>query len=162
MTDGINPKDEIGQTKLPLGLIPPVALIEAALAHFEGNQKYGPFNWRDNRVIASVYTDAILRHLFKWMAGRERDPVSGAHELGHVIACCNILIDAQRHDCLADDRVKSPEFPALLEAARERMKDCKATIDPIAAGVEQNQGTVIIGTDGIHPGGRHHGVPCSE
>ena len=41
-----NPKDAIGATKIPLGLVPATALAYQALAHYEGKGKYGGWNWR--------------------------------------------------------------------------------------------------------------------
>ena len=121
---GITPKDLIGETKLPVDLCPALATAEQALAHYEGALKYGEYNWRAVKVRASIYVAAIQRHLLKWQAGRDRDPTSGAHELGHVMACCAILIDAEANDTLDDDRPKSGEVSARFEALRSRMQKC--------------------------------------
>ncbi len=98
-----NPKDGIGATKLPLDLVPQTAIAMASLAHLDGALKYGKWNWRKAGVRASIYLAAARRHLAKWEDGDELDP-DGVYHLGHVLACVNILIDAQACGKLFDDR----------------------------------------------------------
>jgi len=84
--------------------LPEVAQIEGALAMYEGSLKYGYRNYRHSPVRASVYTDALRRHLVKWETGQDYDEISGINHLGSVIACAAILLDAEAHDSLIDDR----------------------------------------------------------
>jgi hypothetical protein len=100
-----NPKTIYGIQKPSLGLIPLAALEAAAGAHRLGADKYGEWNWRERQVAASVYIHAMLRHIKAWQEIEDIDPESGVSHLGHVIACCGILLDAQRHGQLVDDRV---------------------------------------------------------
>lgn len=100
-----NPKTIYGIQKPSLGLVPLAALEAAAGAHQLGAEKYGPWNWREHSVAATVYIDAMLRHIKAWQEIEDIDPESGVSHLGHVIACCGILLDAQRHEKLIDDRV---------------------------------------------------------
>jgi hypothetical protein len=81
----------------------------AAGAHQLGADKYGPWNWRDNSVAASVYINAILRHVKAWQESEDIDPESGVSHLGHVMACCGILLDAQAVGNLIDDRPQRKE-----------------------------------------------------
>jgi hypothetical protein len=131
---GLNPKDLIGATKVDLDLIPGPAEVALALALTDGALKYGPYNWRTQGkpVQARTYTSAARRHLKKWFDGEEIDPDSGVHHLGHAMACCAILIDAQACDQLADNRpgngrtahaLKDGEAVVrkLTEAARARV-----------------------------------------
>ena len=106
MTDlpDTNPKTIYGERKSPLGLIPLRALQAAAGAHALGAAKYGPWNWREHSVAASVYVNAILRHLKAWQEEEDDDPESGVSHLGHIMACCGILLDAQAQGKLVDDR----------------------------------------------------------
>ena len=101
-----NPKTIYAEKKSPLGLIPLAALEAAAGAHALGADKYGPWNWREHSVAASVYIHAMLRHIKAWQEVEDIDPESGVSHLGHVMACCGILLDAQRHGQLVDDRVR--------------------------------------------------------
>lgn len=100
----INPKDKLGVKKIPLDLIPPVALAHEAAAMLFGAERYEPWNWRDNAVIASIYIAACKRHLDAWMEREECAPDSLAHHLGHARACLGILLDAITHGCWTDDR----------------------------------------------------------
>lgn len=70
----------------------------------DGARKYGPFNWRGNAVVASIYIDALIRHAMSWFEGEECADDSGVHHLGHAIACLGILLDAQETGNLIDDR----------------------------------------------------------
>ena len=103
-TKSSNPKEAVGSSKLPLSLVPATAMSYAALAHLDGALKYGAWNWREAGARASIYVDAAMRHLEKWNNGEEFDRDSGVHHLGHVLACINILIDAQLANVLTDDR----------------------------------------------------------
>ena len=110
-TRSTNPKDGQGVQKVPFRFTPPSALIELGRAMRDGTRPrnglpegYGPFNWRDSKVDTAIYYEAALRHLFNWFEGQQRDPVSKAHELGHVMACCAIIIDAETSGALIDSR----------------------------------------------------------
>lgn len=99
-----NPKTAVGAMKLPLDLVPPVAVQHLAAAFKDGATKYGPFNWRDQQVSSSVYYAAALRHLFAWLDGQDNAEDSGVHHLAHVMACCAIVLDAQSVGMLNDNR----------------------------------------------------------
>lgn len=97
-----NPKDLLAIKKVPLELVPPAAAYEMALALQHGAIKYGPWNWRETGVRPEVYLGAMLRHLTLWQGGQEVDPESGVHHLGHVLACCAIVLDARLHSMLLE------------------------------------------------------------
>jgi len=101
---GNNPKDLLGVKKPSISKIPPIALLHESLAMMDGGGKYGPFNWRANKVVASIYVDAMFRHLLAWYEGEETAEDSGCHHLGHLRACAAILLDAQETGNLIDDR----------------------------------------------------------
>lgn len=121
---GLNPKDLVGSTKVDLALIPSSALVATALAMTDGALKYDPYNWREQGkpVQARTYISACMRHVWKWFEGEEIDPDSGVHHLGHAIACCAILIDAQSIGQLADNRPRSGATSALLKAGEATVK----------------------------------------
>lgn len=100
----INPKDLLGSKKISISKLPPVSIFHAAMAMMNGAEKYGPYNWRAKNVQAEIYVDAALRHIFEWFEGEEIAEDSGVHHLGHAIACCAILLDAQENGNLIDDR----------------------------------------------------------
>lgn len=128
MTQGINPKDIIGATKVDLDLIPGPAEVACAIALTDGALKYGPYNWREQGkpIQARVYTSAARRHLKKWFDGEDNDPESGASHLGHVMACCAILIDAQACGQLADNR---PSNGTTAHALKEGERAVKAILE---------------------------------
>lgn len=105
-----NPKTVIGLTKPPLHAIPPVALLHLGGAMSDGERKYGLMNWREKTVSSSVYYDAALRHLLAWWDGENKASDSGIHHLGHVMACCAILLDAASTGKLNDNRPTPGKF----------------------------------------------------
>lgn len=110
MTDAksSNPKDQIGNTKLPLHLWPSTATAMGCLGLLEGQEKYGRSNFRFHTVLASIYVDAAKRHLDAWMEGEENAPDSGIPHLANALASIAIIVDCQAHDRLVDDRNYAP------------------------------------------------------
>jgi hypothetical protein len=94
----------MGSKKVSLSTVPAVAVAHEACALMDGARKYGPYNWRDKKVIARIYVDACKRHLDAWLEGQETAEDSGVHHLGHARACLAILLDAQETGNLIDDR----------------------------------------------------------
>jgi Domain of unknown function (DUF5664) len=101
-----NPKDIEGRKKPGFDATPIPALRELAKVHENGAAKYGRLNWREHPVLASVYYNAAMRHLLDWMEGQDADFDSMLHPLAHVMACCAVVIDAQKSGKLIDDRPK--------------------------------------------------------
>lgn len=99
-----NPKSQFGIVKPQLDKIPPTALIELAVVMGLGARKYGPFNWRENSVAASIYIAAAQRHILSWFDGENTDRESGANHLAHAMACLAIVVDAKEVGNLIDDR----------------------------------------------------------
>jgi len=102
-----NPKDAIGASKAPLSMLPEVAILHGSLGMYEGSLKYGFRNYREYPVRASVYVDAILRHLLDYANGIDADDETTVKHLGSAIAGCAILLDSEAHGTLIDDRHKS-------------------------------------------------------
>lgn len=99
-----NPKDREGAKKPPLHLIPPAAEIAEAVVMGLGAEKYGPFNWRSEKVRATVYIAAARRHLAQWLDGQDDDGESRVSHLAHARASLGILIDAIATGNVIDDR----------------------------------------------------------
>ena len=51
-----------------------------------GAEKYGIRNWRKDKIKASTYEGAMLRHLKAWAEGEDNDPDSGFSHLQHLRA----------------------------------------------------------------------------
>jgi hypothetical protein len=112
---GNNPKDSLGIKKVSITKLPMVGVVHGAHAMMYGASKYGPYNWRDNAVIASIYIDATLRHLAAWFDEKEEVAKdSGVHHLGHVLANMAILLDAMETGNLIDDRPHSGKAATVL------------------------------------------------
>lgn len=101
-----NPKDLLGDKKVPIGEVCPVAMLHESCAMLDGDLKYGFRNWREKDVKARIYIDAALRHISAWAEMEEYAEDSGVHHLGHARACLGILLDAQECGNLIDDRAK--------------------------------------------------------
>ena len=99
-----NPKDAVGTAKIPMHLWPETATATGALALMDGALKYERNNWRDAGVRASIYVDALRRHLARWWEGEDDDPDSGLPHEAHMLACLAILVDAKALNMLTDDR----------------------------------------------------------
>lgn len=112
---GTNPKDLIGQKKVALNLVPPSSIIYQALAMEDGAFKYGPYNWRSNKVIASIYIAAAIRHLMSWQDGEENADDSKKPHLGHALACIGIIVDAKETGNLIDDRPVAGSASSLIK-----------------------------------------------
>lgn len=111
-----DPKKIYGDKKPPLIQLPLVAVAHASVAHYDGDLKYGWRNWRDNPVEARTYLNAAMRHLHLWNEGEEYTRDTKVNNLGAVIACCAILLDAQANNALIDNRSKSKEACDILHA----------------------------------------------
>lgn len=103
----MDPKALVGVKKVPMYLLPRVAKIEQAMAHEDGAVKYGPYNWRDNKVKITTYLSAIERHLDALVDGEDYAQDSNIHHAGHIMATCAIILDALSLDMLIDDRPTS-------------------------------------------------------
>lgn len=122
MTKDTNPKAGVGRMKPPVGLVPPVAVLNIAQAFRDGAAKYGPYNWRADPVSASTYIDAAYRHLMSWADGEERSDDADVHHLAHAAACLCILLDAQAQGVLVDDRPISGKASETIKAETERTR----------------------------------------
>ncbi len=113
-----NPKTRAGgMNKLPMHLVPPRAIAATALAFADGGVKYRPYNWREERISASVYYGAALRHLTAWWEREDFAEDSEAHHLAHACACLMMLLDTVDSPLLNDNRPPSPGgYSMFLEA----------------------------------------------
>jgi hypothetical protein len=117
---GSNPKDLLGVKKVSLHLVPAASKIYQALAMEDGARKYGPYNWRDNKVIATIYVSAAMRHLEQWLDGEECSDDAGVPHLGHAIASIGIIIDALETGNLIDNRPTPGAASALIAKFKKK------------------------------------------
>lgn len=134
MIKDTNPKDALGIKKAPLHCIPCGPLYELGLAMMEGGRKYGTHNYRAVGVRASVYYDAIMRHLTQWWEGQDVDFDSGLHPLIKIAASCVVMRDGMLMDNYIDDRpirypsgkLNMPELNKKAGDIIEKYPDCVA------------------------------------
>lgn len=134
MSDDRNPKDLLGIKKVRLSLVPESSVIYQATAMENGADKYGPYNWRTKKVIASIYIDACKRHLGSWFDGEELASDSKVHHLAHAIACLGIIIDAKETGNLIDDRPTPGAASRLIEDLKIK-KELTKQQDPVTISV---------------------------
>lgn len=101
---GINPKDLIGSSKAGTFAVSRRVYMLLGLSMGEGGTKYGRFNYRVAPVRASVYCDALDRHMAAWIEGQDIDPDSGLPHLVKAMATLAVLLDAQLQGTWEDDR----------------------------------------------------------
>lgn len=114
-----DPKKIAGSLKPPLCLFPPSALVMASLAMSAGAKKYGAYNWRGQKLLASTYAHACLRHVVSFWDGEDYsdDILDGdirIHHLAHNIASSAVLIDAIVTGGWVDDRPKGGVTAELI------------------------------------------------
>lgn len=110
-----NPKDGLGICKVPIHVVSMQVLSEIGLAMMEGGRKYGSHNYRDAGVKASVYIDAVWRHLFlQWWEGEDIDKDSGLSHIIKAIASLVVLRDSILMNNWEDDRpISHPNGPDI-------------------------------------------------
>jgi hypothetical protein len=121
-TKPANPKQQYGDKKPPLHLVPPAFVVATAKGLGEGAGKYGAWNWRNTSVEAMTYVGAILRHLAAWVDGEEIDPESttGKHHLDGAAASLAILIDCLSGGFLIDNRPPKGPGPELVRTPAKK------------------------------------------
>lgn len=109
----VNPKDRdaTAKNKVPLQLIPPISEHNLALALKFGADKYGPWNWRTERIALSTYIGALKRHTAALARGEWFDIDSGLPHAAHIEANAAILQDAKANGMLVDDTPATPLTP---------------------------------------------------
>lgn len=87
-------------------LLPVDALEAISEVLTYGANKYADRNWEKGMAWSRVY-GALLRHLWAWFRGEEKDPESGHHHLHHVGCCVLFLISYNLRKVGEDDRPKN-------------------------------------------------------
>ena len=139
-----NPKDIAGSSKVPMNsMLSGAVMGEVALALFEGALKYGRHNYRQDGVRASVYYDAVGRHLTAWWEGEDLDEESGLSHITKAIAGLHVLRDCSIRGMCNDDRP-----PKTADFMKELNDKTKALInkypDPVPPVLEKGQGECIL------------------
>lgn len=100
----INPEfNKADAGKNLLGCLPPRALEATGRVLTFGAKKYNRDNWHRNKSYARYY-DALLRHLFAWWRGEDRDAETGESHLAHAACCLFFLLEMEEVGGADDDR----------------------------------------------------------
>ena len=65
--------------------------------------KYSPNNWKKGMPVTQV-SESLLRHMFAFLSGEDKDPESGIDHLGHVMCNAMFLSYIMREKKHFDDR----------------------------------------------------------
>ena len=121
MKKDTNPKDGVGIKKAPLSTIPAGVLMEVGLAMLEGARKYGRHNYRKAGVRASVYYDALQRHIMAWWEGEDNDPDSGLSHITKALASLTVLKDSMNNGNWVDDR--PPKIKPFIKELNKKAEE---------------------------------------
>jgi len=91
------------QGKARLDLISPSLLFGLGQALEFGARKYSPNNWRRGFVYSRPFA-SMMRHLWKWWQGQDKDEESGMSHLWHAATCLMMLIEFEDLNLGQDDR----------------------------------------------------------
>ncbi len=105
--------------KLPLDLLPFVAIEQMARVLAFGARKYTAHGWR-NVDKRSRYLAAALRHLVAYARGEDLDDDSGLPHLAHAMTCVAFLVEAEAMGLGEDDRPS--ETQQALDRAEGKAK----------------------------------------
>ncbi len=129
-----NPKDIVGVRKAPMSCVPTPVIAELGVAMLEGACKYGRHNFRAVGVRASVYYDALNRHIRSWWEGEDMDPDTGGrvHHITKAIATLTVLRDAMIRGLVEDDRppASDPKFFEELNRLAAEIIDLHGDKEP--------------------------------
>jgi len=83
--------------------VPTSLIIAVAEVLKYGEQKYAKGNWKKGMDWTKPY-DCLMRHMFKWLNGEEKDEESGLSHLYHAAANIAMLIEYKETCKELDDR----------------------------------------------------------
>ncbi len=96
-------KDDTG--KLPWDLLPGDALEEIVKVLDFGARKYAPRNWERGMAWSRPFA-ALMRHMWAWWGGQDKDPETGISHLAHAGCCLFFLLGYEKRRIGVDDRAR--------------------------------------------------------
>lgn len=92
--------------KPPMALLSGAALVEIAKVLEFGSKKYDSWNWKGGFKWSRL-ASAVLRHIFSWLSGEDKDPETGLSHLAHASCGLMFLLDFEVNKLGEDDRYKA-------------------------------------------------------
>ncbi len=89
--------------KVRMDLFPPEAIEGISAVLTFGAAKYGDRNWERGMSWGRVF-GALMRHMWAWWRGEQRDPETGMSHLWHAGCCIVFLIAYEARRTGTDDR----------------------------------------------------------
>jgi len=86
-------------------LLPPELLAAVADVLMFGASKYGERNWEKGMSWGRPFA-ALMRHMWAWWRGEDRDPETGLSHLAHAACCVAFLLAYECREIGTDDRPK--------------------------------------------------------
>jgi hypothetical protein len=91
--------------KPDLSLISSNSIVKIAEVLTYGKTKYDANNWRKGMKWTRV-SSAVLRHIFAWLGGQDKDPETGISHLAHAACGLIFLLEFEDTHPELDDRYK--------------------------------------------------------
>jgi hypothetical protein len=92
-------------SKVRYDLIPPELLEATAQVLTFGAAKYTQRNWEQGMAWGRPF-GALMRHMWAWWRGEEKDPETGMSHLWHAACCIAFLVAYEQRNIGTDDRHK--------------------------------------------------------
>lgn len=89
--------------KVRMDLLAPEMLYGTAHVLEFGAQKYDEYNWAKGMKWSRVFA-ALMRHMWAWWRGEEKDAETGYSHLWHASCCLMFLIAYEQRKVGEDDR----------------------------------------------------------
>jgi hypothetical protein len=99
MTEGL----KYDEGKIRMDLLDPYAIEQLAQVLTFGAKKYAAWNWA-NGIAYSRIAAALLRHVFAFLRGEDRDPETGLPHIAHAMCCCMFILGLSVRKPESDDR----------------------------------------------------------
>jgi hypothetical protein len=101
----MQPAFKLDQGKEPMALLSPEALIQLTKVLEFGAKKYSANGWRTGMSYTRILS-ALLRHVFRYLAGETVDPETGLSHIAHAMCNCMFLLEYEKSHPEFDDRYK--------------------------------------------------------
>jgi hypothetical protein len=89
--------------KAPYHLLAPEMLEGVAQVLDFGARKYAPRNWELGMSWSRPFS-ALMRHMWAWWRGEDKDPETGMSHLWHAACCIMFLMAYEQRKTGTDDR----------------------------------------------------------